>query len=439
MIKSLEEIMNKHFKAILLFSIITSLSHADGSMTKEFLEQQLQQFKSQLTLELDALYAKKESVDKSQQIGPQGPKGEMGAVGPQGPKGEMGAVGPQGPKGEMGAVGPQGPKGEMGAVGPQGPKGEMGAVGPQGPKGEIGAVGPQGPKGEIGAVGPQGPKGEIGAVGPQGPKGEIGAVGPQGPKGEAGPQGPKGEAGPQGPKGEAGAAGPQGPKGEQGVAGAPGMKGEQGFPGPGLVRGGLKGQVLVKASNDDFDTQWINNVSGFTVGQLAMGGVVFWVDSTGQHGLIAAKKDNADAIAWRNTNDLYTGTATGDGIFAGKVNNAQIMAIQLSDGNNNFAAKVCKDYAIQEDGSSLCDLTGNAGDSCYADWYLPAKFELNQMYLQKDKIGAFLNGSYWSSTESIASAKDAAWYQYFGANNNSNPRDYASKHALMGVRCIRSF
>ncbi|MDU5009070.1 MAG: YadA-like family protein, partial [Haemophilus parainfluenzae] len=106
--------------------------------------------------------------------------------------------GPQGLKGEDGAVGPQGPKGEDGSVGPQGPKGEDGSVGPQGPKGEDGAVGPQGPKGEDGAVGPQGPKGEDGSVGPQGPKGEDGAVGPQGPKGEQGPQGAKGEPGKDG-------------------------------------------------------------------------------------------------------------------------------------------------------------------------------------------------------------------------------------------------
>ena len=58
--------------------------------------------------------------------GPQGLKGEDGAVGPQGPKGEDGSVGPQGPKGEDGAVGPQGPKGEQG---PQGAKGETGKDG----------------------------------------------------------------------------------------------------------------------------------------------------------------------------------------------------------------------------------------------------------------------------------------------------------------------
>lgn len=93
-------------------------------------------------------------------------------------------VGPQGPRGETGAVGP---KGETGA---QGPKGDTGA---QGPKGEAGE---RGPKGETGAQGPKGDTGE------QGPKGETGA---QGPKGETGERGPKGETGAQGPKGDTGA------------------------------------------------------------------------------------------------------------------------------------------------------------------------------------------------------------------------------------------
>ena len=55
-----------------------------------------------------------------------------------------------------------------------------GDTGPQGPKGDTGAIGPQGPKGDTGSTGPKGPKGDTGATGPQGPKGDTGATGPQG-------------------------------------------------------------------------------------------------------------------------------------------------------------------------------------------------------------------------------------------------------------------
>ncbi len=47
-------------------------------------------------------------------------EGIKGEPGPQGPKGDTGAIGPQGPKGDTGATGPQGPKGDTGATGPQG-------------------------------------------------------------------------------------------------------------------------------------------------------------------------------------------------------------------------------------------------------------------------------------------------------------------------------
>ena len=43
-------------------------------------------------------------------------------------------------------------------------------------------------------------------------------------------------------------------------------------------------------------------------------------------------------------------------------------------------------------------------------WRLPTKDELNLLYQNKDKIGGFANGYYWSSTE--RSDYDA-WLQYF--------------------------
>jgi hypothetical protein len=78
-------------------------------------------------------------------------------------------------------------------------------------------------------------------------KGETGATGPQGP---------------QGPAGETGATGPQGPKGDTGETGATGATGPQGPVGPGVMSGGLAGQILAKASGSDYDTHWINAPEG---------------------------------------------------------------------------------------------------------------------------------------------------------------------------------
>ena len=66
-------------------------------------------------------------------------------------------------------------------------------------------------------------------------KGPIGNTGPQGLKGDTGLQGPKGE------KGDTGATGPAG---------------------PGVVAGGTTGQVLGKASDNDYDVAWVDQTGG---------------------------------------------------------------------------------------------------------------------------------------------------------------------------------
>lgn len=59
------------------------------------------------------------SIDSSNIMGPQGPKGDIGA------QGEPGTQGPAGPAGADGEQGPAGPQGEAGPAGPQGPPGEI--------------------------------------------------------------------------------------------------------------------------------------------------------------------------------------------------------------------------------------------------------------------------------------------------------------------------
>lgn len=77
-----------------------------------------------------------------------------------------------------------------------------------------------------------------------------------GPQGLPGPQGEEGPAGPQGLPGPQGAEGPQGEQGEKGD------QGERGEPGAGFPAGGTVGQVLAKASGEDFDAQWVTPAAG---------------------------------------------------------------------------------------------------------------------------------------------------------------------------------
>ena len=134
-----------------------------------------------------------------------------------------------------------------------------GATGAQGPQGEQGLQGPQG------TTGPQGPTGATGATGATGPQGPQGIQGERGLQGERGPQGPQGERGPQGQTGATGATGPQGPQGPTGATGATGATGPQGPAGEGVPTGGTAGQLLMKSSSTDYDTEWANLINIYNV------------------------------------------------------------------------------------------------------------------------------------------------------------------------------
>lgn len=145
-----------------------------------------------------------------------------------------------------------------------------------------------------------------------------------------------------------------------------------------------------------------DSTRGHYVGEFYGGGVVFWVDETGQHGLICAKSNQnsgvplSSGVPWNSGPNTYT-MARGDGLKAGFMNTAIIIANQ---GNGNglitYAARICNELQITEGGIT------------YGDWYLPSKYELSLMYQNKAIINAtalanggsaFDNAIYWSSTE----------------------------------------
>lgn len=149
------------------------------------------------------------------------------------------------------------------------------------------------------------------------------------------------------------------------------------------------------------------------IGDSYQGGIIFWLDATGQHGLIAATADQSAGIKWYNVG--YTTTnAVRDGIGAGKLNTERIIANQ---GVGSYAAQLCANYQ-----------GGN-----YGDWYLPSKYELNLLYLQKAVVGGFASADYWSSTEDTSSY---AWAQNFDDGSQYDDWKYdPTDH----VRAIRAF
>jgi Protein of unknown function (DUF1566) len=160
---------------------------------------------------------------------------------------------------------------------------------------------------------------------------------------------------------------------------------------------------------------FVTSPATFTIGQVFGGGIIFYVDGTGQHGLIASASDQSIGLKWNNTS-LVTTNATGFAIGTGSANTTTIINVQ---GTGLYAASLCRQFF-------------NGGG--FNDWYLPSLFELNQLFLQKTVVGGFTNDFYWSSSESSSTA---AWVINFGASGQ-NQQSF-TKSANYFVRAIRSF
>lgn len=152
------------------------------------------------------------------------------------------------------------------------------------------------------------------------------------------------------------------------------------------------------------------------VGDLYQGGIIFYVDETGQHGLIAALQDSDAGHEWCDVNTFTN--ATGDGIGAG-VSNTSIIVGACGP---NSAAKYAADLQVDT----------------YGDWYLPSKRELYQLWLERDVVGGFGGNQYWSSTEYDV-YNNTAWNQVLNDGNFSGEQKPIAKTDPYSVRAIRAF
>lgn len=156
----------------------------------------------------------------------------------------------------------------------------------------------------------------------------------------------------------------------------------------------------------------------FRIGQLYGGGIVFYVDDSGEHGFICAPHDQSAGIPWHNGSNVVTG-ATGRDYGDGKSNTDKIIAAQ---GDGAYAAKLCKDLVLNG----------------YSDWYLPSMSEAFRMYFNLhsvNEIGDFADGEkYWSSTESAADKAFSQW-----GEDGYLPEGGYFKNSSYRVRAVRAF
>ena len=191
------------------------------------------------------------------------------------------------------------------------------------------------------------------------------------------------------------------------------------------------GDVLVwNSSSLSWEAGTAGSAAGsYSVGDYAQGGVVFWVDESGQHGLVCAINDQSTGIRWHAGTDGDT-RAKGDHMFAGEMNTNLIIAGQLSfgDDGNDYAASICSEYFA------------TTNQETYGDWYLPSYQELEIIRLNTSSIdasaiangGTALGAKYWSSTEVDSNKAVYVWFIVNFLFDDLKSASYA-------VRAIRAF
>lgn len=175
----------------------------------------------------------------------------------------------------------------------------------------------------------------------------------------------------------------------------------------------------------------INSVSSHYPGELWGGGVVFYVDQNGQHGLIVSMIDLGTQI-WSLSYDSIGVAAKSS--WNGQTNTN---AIVQQAGNTQSAAKLCDDYTNADYGTGI-----------FSDWYLPAINQLSLLYSNIYEVNKALDSDgnsltksifykpYWSSTECWNIYANG--YAYFFNFETYVCEKYTKSFPLV-VRAIRSF
>lgn len=167
-----------------------------------------------------------------------------------------------------------------------------------------------------------------------------------------------------------------------------------------------------------------------SAGEIYGGGIIISVDSTEQHGLIAAREDGRyqgnPEIPWGCYGLVIT---TGNRAQSKSDGDGNTRAIVSDCDWEKIAARYCYDLSVSEDGRT------------WDDWYLPALDELIILYKNRDKLEGLEGDYYWSSTSystqgaSVINFNDG---KHHGAHRNI-PNIPGLPTVGIHVRPVRSF
>jgi hypothetical protein len=176
------------------------------------------------------------------------------------------------------------------------------------------------------------------------------------------------------------------------------------------------GSVQSCSSDDDGGIS-----TALIIGDFYEGGVIFYLDATGEHGLISALVDQSFEAEWGCQPTVVNG-ANSIVIGTGEQNTLDIIGACNS---TDIAASLCSNLVLND----------------YSDWFLASKDELNELYKNRGEVNetALVNGGdkledteYWSSSHD---ASNTVFIQSFIAGNVFS--DF--ENGLYNVRARRSF
>ena len=176
------------------------------------------------------------------------------------------------------------------------------------------------------------------------------------------------------------------------------------------------GDNLCEYAAEGYDCYGYELSVAYEIGDLVEGGIVFYINETGEHGLVAALEDFNSNYQWGCSGTELSGA---EAIGTGYQNTLDIVAGCSETNTAAFNAL-------------------NSTTEGYTDWFLPSKDELIEMYSTigqggtEGNIGGFENDWYWSSSEY---SSYGAWTVSF----TSGHPYFFNKYNSYRVRIIRAF
>jgi hypothetical protein len=160
------------------------------------------------------------------------------------------------------------------------------------------------------------------------------------------------------------------------------------------------------------------------VGGQAHGGIVFYIDETGEHGLVAAQEDLDGSYEWGCVGTDINGNNSSL--------SPELKAIGAGLENTLEIVSGCSETPIAASEALAYESEG------YSDWYWPSEYELVEMFNTlgsgglDGNIGGFQNSWYWSSSE-----ENSGWAWL--VNSSDGSASSAFKTGSFRVRAIRAF